>query len=268
MGLRFSVLASGSTGNATVVAAGNTVVLVDVGLSAKRIDQLLEGQGVHGKDISAIYVTHEHSDHIKGLGVFARRHHLPIYANEKTWEQLDKHVGEIPESNRRVMDTDSVIDMGDLQVESYGISHDAVEPVGYCFYHRRQKLTLATDLGYMSSKVKEKLSDSNAIVLETNHDVDMLRMGQYPWNIKRRILGDLGHLSNEAAAEGLCDVMSNRTKAVYMAHLSRDHNLLDLARLTLNTIAQERGIDLQKQNVRLMDTYHDRATKWEVLDEA
>jgi len=266
MGLQFAVLASGSTGNSLVVAAGDKKVMVDVGLSAKKIDSLLQEQGLTGRDLDAIYITHEHSDHIKGLGAFSRKHNLPIYANEKTWEQLDKHVGNIPECNRLIMETDTMVDLGDLQIESYGISHDAAEPVGYCFYHHHHKLALATDLGYMSSKVKDKLSDADAIVLETNHDVDLLRMGHYPWNIKRRILGDLGHLSNEAAAEGLCDVLSSRTKVVYMAHLSRDHNMLDLARLTLNNIAQERGFDLQKKGIRLMDTFHDRATKWEVLD--
>ena len=102
------------------------------------------------------------------------------------------------------------------------------------------------------------------MVLETNHDVDMLRVGHYPWSIKRRILGDKGHLSNEAAGEALCDVLTNKTKSVYMAHLSRDHNLMDLARLTLNNIVQERAPEAKQ--LRLMDTYFDRSTKWDVLD--
>jgi len=267
MGLRFSVLASGSTGNAMLVAAGDKMILIDAGLSTRKIEALMQEQGANGRELKAIYVTHEHSDHIKGLGPIARKYDLPIYANEKTWEQIDRQCGAIEAHNRMIMETGATVDMGDLQVESYGISHDAAEPVGYCFYHRKQKLTLATDLGYMSSKVKEKLEDADAIVLETNHDVDMLRMGHYPWNIKRRILSDLGHLSNEAAADGLCDVLTKKPKVVYMAHLSREHNLLDLARLTLNTIAQGRGIDLSERKVRLMNTYPDRSTNWEVLEE-
>jgi phosphoribosyl 1,2-cyclic phosphodiesterase len=268
MGLRFTVLASGSTGNAMVVAAGETMILVDAGLSTRKIEGLMQEQGISARELSAIYVTHEHSDHIKGLGSIARKYNLPIYANEKTWVELEGQIGEIEEHRKHILETGSSVEMDGLRIESYGISHDAVEPVGYCFYHRNQKLTLATDLGYMSSKVKEKLEGANAIVLETNHDVDMLRMGNYPWNIKRRILSDLGHLSNESAADGLCDVLSSRLKAVYMAHLSREHNMLDLARLTLNTTAQGRGVDFEEHGVRLMNTYPDRSTKWEVLDEA
>ncbi|MCR8642975.1 MBL fold metallo-hydrolase [Paenibacillus sp. N1-5-1-14] len=267
MGLRFTVLASGSTGNAMVVATEETKVLVDAGLSAKKLEALMNEQGVKGSELDAIYVTHEHSDHIKGLGAIARKHNLPIYANEKTWEALNRQIGEIAEENCKVMDTGSMVDVGDLKVESYGISHDAAEPVGYCFYQGDKKLSLATDLGYMSSKVKEKLLDSDAMVLETNHDVELLRMGHYPWNIKRRILGDMGHLSNEAAADGLCDVLSGKTKAVYMAHLSRDHNMLDLARLTVTDVAKDRGVSLEDCNVRLMNTYFDRSTPWEKLED-
>ncbi len=266
MGLRFTVLSSGSTGNAMVVQSGDVNLLVDVGFSAKKMDQLMKEREISGSDIDAILVTHEHSDHIKGLGAFARKYDLPIYANEKTWEELNRQIGEIAEENKHVMETGSFRDFGTLKVESFGISHDAAEPVGFCFHEGEQKLALATDLGYMSSKVKETISDADAIVLETNHDVEMLRMGHYPWNIKRRILGDKGHLSNEAAAEALCDVMTSKTKSVYMAHLSRDHNLMDLARLTVNNIVEERGVSLKEQKVQLVDTYFDRPTKWDALD--
>jgi phosphoribosyl 1,2-cyclic phosphodiesterase len=139
--------------------------------------------------------------------------------------------------------------------------------VGYCFYEGEQKLSLATDLGYMSSKVKEKITDSDALILETNHDIEMLRMGNYPWNIKRRILGDSGHLSNDAAGEALGDVLTGKTKSVYMAHLSRDHNMLDLARLTLNNLLEDRGISLESSKLQLKDTYYDRSTKWDTTGE-
>ncbi|MFC5450610.1 MBL fold metallo-hydrolase [Paenibacillus aestuarii] len=264
MGVRFTVLSSGSTGNATVVDNGEVKVLVDVGFSAKKMEQLMKERELAASSIDAILVTHEHSDHIKGLGAFARKYDLPIYANEKTWEELNRQIGEIAEDKKRVMDTGAMEEFGTLKVESFGISHDAAEPVGYCFYEGEQKLSVVTDLGYMSSKVKEKITDSDALVLETNHDVEMLRMGHYPWSIKRRILGDKGHLSNEAAGEALCEVMTSKTKSVYMAHLSRDHNLMDLARLTVNNILQERAPEAKQ--LRLMDTYFDRPTKWDELD--
>ncbi|KIL39601.1 metallohydrolase [Gordoniibacillus kamchatkensis] len=266
MGLRFSVLASGSTGNSMVVDCGETKVLVDAGLSAKKIEQLLSERGIAGSELEAVFVTHEHADHIKGLGAIARKFDLPVYANEKTWEALDKQIGDIAGHNRKVMETGGTVEFASLRVESYGISHDAAEPVGYCFYHEKRKLGLATDLGYMSSKVKDQLMDCDAIVLETNHDVEMLRMGHYPWSIKRRILGDLGHLSNESAAEALADLIDGKLKRVYMAHLSRDHNLMDLARLTLNNVLEERGISLQERKIALHDTYFDRATDWDDLD--
>ncbi|WP_281883337.1 MBL fold metallo-hydrolase [Paenibacillus sp. YYML68] len=266
MGIRFTVLASGSTGNATVVATEEGKVLIDAGLSAKKLEQLLKEKGMSASELDAIVVTHEHADHIKGLGAIARKFDLPVYANEKTWEALDKHIGEIAEANRCTMQTGELREFGSLQVESFGISHDAAEPVGYCFYHQDQKLSVATDLGYMSSKVADQVRDSDVLVLESNHDIEMLRMGRYPWNIKRRILSDVGHLSNEAAGEALLDVMSERTKRVYLAHLSRDHNLMDLARLTVNNILEER-LAPDDYRAKLMDTYYDRATEWDRIDE-
>lgn len=265
MGLRFSVLSSGSTGNATVVTNEETKVLVDAGFSAKKIDELLQERGMCGSDLDAIVVTHEHADHIKGLGAVARKFDLPIYANEKTWAELDRQIGEIAESNRRVLDTGGLLEIGTMQIESFGISHDAAEPVGYCFHEGEQKLSLATDLGYMSGKVKEKIKDSDVLVLESNHDIEMLRMGKYPWNIKRRILSDVGHLSNEAAGEGLIDILSSKTKRVYLAHLSRDHNMMDLARLTVGNILE--GQRVTEEQVKLMDTYFDRPTAWDRLDQ-
>ncbi|WNR44556.1 MBL fold metallo-hydrolase [Paenibacillus roseipurpureus] len=263
MGIRFTVLSSGSTGNATVVDNGDVKLLIDVGFSAKKMELLMKERELAASSIDGILVTHEHSDHIKGLGAFARKYDVPIYANEKTWVELDRQIGAIAEGNKRVMETGGVQEFGTMKVESFGISHDAAEPVGYVFYEEEQKLSVVTDLGYMSEKVKEKIADSDAYVLETNHDVDMLRVGHYPWSIKRRILGDKGHLSNEAAGDALCDIMTNKTKSVYMAHLSRDHNLMDLARLTVNNIVQERAPEAK--GLRLMDTYFDRSTKWDVL---
>lgn len=267
MGLRLTILSSGSTGNATVVANDETKVLIDAGFSAKRIDQLLAERDLNGNELDALLVTHEHSDHIKGLGPFARKYNLPIYANEKTWEVLERQIGEIAEENKRVMETGSSLDMGSMKIESFGISHDAAEPVAYCFYEGEQKVSVATDLGYMSGKVKEQLMDSDVMVLESNHDIEMLRMGSYPWNTKRRILGDMGHLSNDAAGEGLCEILGGKTKRVYLAHLSRNHNMTDLARLTVGNILEENCADWPDSKVKLKDTYYDRPTDWDALGE-
>lgn len=268
MSIRFSILASGSTGNAMIVESNDVTLLIDSGLSAKRVEQLMEERDTKGSELNGILITHEHADHIKGVGAIARKYDLPVYANEKTWEELNKQIGELADEKKVVMDTGSMLDFGSLKVESFGISHDAAEPVGYCFHDGEEKLSLATDLGYVSQRVKDKIGDSDVLILESNHDIEMLRIGRYPWNIKRRILSDLGHLSNDAAGEALCDLASSRTNRVYLAHLSRDHNMMDLARLTVNNILEDSGFDTKKEHqVRLMDTYYDRPTKWDRLDQ-
>lgn len=263
MGLRFTVLASGSTGNATIVNNGDKTVLVDAGLSMKKMDELIREMGIAGHQLDALFVTHEHSDHIKGLGAFARKHELPIYANEATWGAMERHVGKIEQDKRMVFETGEVIHFGGMSVQSYPISHDAAEPVGYTFQDNGEKLSLATDLGYMSDKVKRQIIDSDVLVLESNHDTEMLRMGRYPWNIKRRILSDIGHLSNVAAGEALCELITDRTKRVYLAHLSLDHNLMDLAMLTVNNILEDNGIFYKKEEFPLRATYHDKPTPWD-----
>ncbi|WIV19203.1 MULTISPECIES: MBL fold metallo-hydrolase [Paenibacillus] len=263
MGIRFTVLSSGSTGNATVVRNDDTALLIDAGLSAKRIDELMLERDMLGSQLDGILVTHEHSDHIRGLGAVARKYNLPIYANTNTWKAMQKSIGKIAEENIRFLESGEVTEFKSLRVESFGISHDAAEPVGYSFYDGKEKLSVATDLGYMSDKVRDAISDADVMVLEANHDIDMLRMGRYPWNTKRRIMGDLGHLSNEAAGAALSELMNGITKRVYLAHLSRDHNMMELAKLTVRNAMEERGCFYKDSEFQLCETYYDRPTPWD-----
>lgn len=263
MKFRFTVLSSGSTGNATLIEHGDVRVLLDAGLSAKRLEQLLAERGVAPDGLQCILVTHEHSDHVKGLGAMARKYKLPVYANMNTWNELERAVGDLSDDQRVAFKTGDVLSFGDLSVESFPISHDAAEPVAYNFQVGGVKLSIATDIGYLSPIVREKTRDADVLVLESNHDVGMLRVGRYPWNVKRRILSDVGHLSNEAAGEALCELIGERTKRVYLAHLSRDHNQMDLAKLTVNTIVRESGLITEERPLRLMDTYYDRSTAWD-----
>ncbi|MDN4081389.1 MBL fold metallo-hydrolase [Paenibacillus polymyxa] len=267
MGISFTVLSSGSTGNATVVRNEDTTLLIDAGLSAKRIDELLKERDLSGEELDGILVTHEHSDHVKGLGAMARKYNLPIYANEKTWFAISNAVGQIADDNRRILETGATREFESLRVESFGISHDAAEPVGYSFYDGTEKLSVATDLGYVSDKVKQAISDADVLVLEANHDVEMLRMGRYPWNIKRRILSDIGHLSNEMAGAILSELLTGRTKRTYLAHLSRDHNMMELAKLTVRGAMEDRGCFYKDSEFRLCDTYYDRPTPWDKVSE-
>ncbi|RKD22898.1 metallohydrolase [Ammoniphilus oxalaticus] len=251
--MRFSILASGSTGNSILVETDQTTLLFDAGLSGKQIETRLKEIEIDPRSIDAIVVTHEHSDHIKGVGVLARRYSLPVYTHEKTWVEMDRLIGEIPIEQKFSFDEGEVRSFADLSVESFAISHDAAFPMGFCIYEGDKKLTIATDLGYVSQRIKETISGSNAYIFESNHDVEMLRMGRYPWNIKRRILSDVGHLSNEDAGEALSDILEGQGEKVYLSHLSQDNNMTELARLTVKNILEESGFSVDK-DVKLLST--------------
>jgi phosphoribosyl 1,2-cyclic phosphodiesterase len=253
MGLKFSVLASGSTGNAMYVATDKQRLLIDCGLSGKKTEGLLSKIGCDPTSLDGILVTHEHSDHIKGLSVFARRYRLPIYANEKTWRAMETAVGDIPNEQKFIFQLGSTKTFGDIDVETFGVSHDAAEPMFFTFHHDGKKLALATDLGYVSERIKKTVKDADTFIFEANHDINMLMMGCYPWNVKRRILGDLGHISNEDAGQALADVISDRTRRIYLAHLSRDNNMKDLARLSVEQTLKQRGFAVGK-SFDLFDT--------------
>lgn len=244
MTLRFSVLASGSTGNAFYIESEKQRFLVDAGLSGKQMDELFSRVNVDPSRLSGILVTHEHSDHIKGLGIMARKYNLPIYANEKTWKAMEKSLGKLSLDQKFHFGMEEMKTFGDMEIESFGVSHDAAEPMFYTFRHEGKKVALVTDLGYVSDRIKKTVEDADAYIFEANHDVEMLRMGRYPWSVKRRILGDSGHVSNEDCGLALTDVISNRTKRIYLAHLSLDNNMKDLARMSVEQVLKERGIDI------------------------
>ncbi|WP_181347373.1 MBL fold metallo-hydrolase [Thalassobacillus sp. CUG 92003] len=244
MTLRFSVLASGSTGNAFYIESGEEKILVDAGLSGKKIEGLLGQIDVTPHELTKILVTHEHSDHIKGLGIMARRYNLPIYANEKTWHAMERHIGKISLDQKFPFNMEETRTFGNLDIESFAVSHDAADPMFYTFRSHGKKVSLVTDLGYVSERIKKTVEDADALIFEANHDVDMLRMGRYPWNTKRRILGDSGHVSNEDCGLALNDIISDRTKRIYLAHLSQDNNMKDLARMSVENILKERGFEI------------------------
>lgn len=244
MTLRFSVLASGSTGNAFYIESDKERLLVDAGLSGKQMDHLFSEIDIDPSTLTGILVTREHSDHIKGLGIIARKYNLPIFANEKTWNAMERSIGKIGLDQKFYFNMEQVKTFQDLDIESFGVSHDAAEPMFYTFHHEGKKVALVTDLGYVSERIKKTVEDADAYIFEANHDVGMLRMGRYPWNVKRRILGDSGHVSNEDCGLALTDIISNRTKRIYLAHLSLDNNMKDLARMSVDSVLQERGITL------------------------
>ncbi|MBC1372800.1 MBL fold metallo-hydrolase [Listeria booriae] len=251
--LRFSILASGSSGNATLIETANQTILVDCGLSGKKIENLFSEVGRSMTDVDAILVTHEHVDHIKGLGVLARRYEVPIYANAKTWAAMEPSIGEINSAQKFQFDMETVKSFGSLQVESFGVSHDAAEPMFYIFHSGKKKFVMITDTGYVSDRMKGHIANADAYLFESNHDVGMLRMGRYPWNVKRRILGDEGHVSNEDAGIAMSEVIGDATKRIYLGHLSKDNNMKDLARMSVSQTLASEGIIVGEQ-LELFDT--------------
>lgn len=239
-GLRYSILASGSSGNVTYVETNQKKVLVDAGLSGKKIIQLMDKIGRDASDLDAIFVTHEHKDHIHGVGVLSRKFNLPIYANRQTWLAMDKMLGQIAPENKRLIEPDQMMSLGDLDILSYGVSHDAANPQFYAFQKGDKQFVMLTDTGYVSQKLKSQLKNADVYLIESNHEVGMLRYGNYPWSLKQRILGDKGHLSNEAGALAMVDLIGNSTKEIYLGHLSKENNTKDIALSVMyNTLAMK-----------------------------
>lgn len=258
--MKFSVLASGSTGNAVYVESGDQAFIVDAGLTGKKMEQLFAKIDRDIKKLSGILVTHEHSDHIKGVGVLARKYNVPVFANEKTWKAMTPSVGNIPLDQRFQFNMETVQAFGTLEIESFGVSHDAADPMFYTFHENGRKLAVITDTGYVSDRMKGIIRGADAFVFESNHDVNMLQMGSYPWSTKRRILSDVGHVSNEDAAIAMSDVVFEKDTHIYLSHLSKDNNMKDLARLSVAQTLQSVGI-MPGEFVHLHDTDAEEPTK-------
>ncbi len=257
--MRFSVLASGSTGNSVYIEDEERAFLIDAGLSGKKIEEKMDSIGRSMEKVEGIFVTHEHSDHIKGVGILARRYHIPVYANEKTWNAMRKDVGKIPSDLQFRFDTESVQSFGAFDFQSFAVSHDAVDPMFFALTHGDKKLSVVTDTGYMSDRMKGHIAKSDAFVFETNHDVSMLQMCHYPWSVKRRILSDFGHLSNEDAAVAMSEVIDEKDTYIYLSHLSKDNNMKELARMSVTQTLETFGIRVGEY-VHLFDTDEDDST--------
>ena len=229
--MRMCPIASGSSGNSIYIGSGDNHILIDTGISKKRIDAGLNSIDVSGDDIDAIFITHEHSDHIQGLGVFVRKYPVPIYATKDTIEVIktNSSLGHIPEELFRVVEPDKPVTIGDITVNPMAISHDAVSPVAYTFTDGRRNMAVATDMGTYNDYIVNRLKGMDALLLESNHDIRMLQVGPYPYSLKQRILSDSGHLSNERAGRLLCDILHDKLEAIYLGHLSKENNIPDLA---------------------------------------
>lgn len=224
-------IASGSSGNCIYVGSDNTHLIVDAGISGKRIEAGLNGIGLKTSEMDGLLITHEHSDHIASVGVLARKYGLPMYATRGTIEGIlqSKYIGEIPEGLFREIRADEPFMIEDLCIHPVSVSHDANEPVAYRIEHGGRKAGIVTDLGIYDDYIVENFSGVDALLLEANHDVHMLQVGKYPYPLKCRILGDRGHLSNELSGQLLCKLLHDNLKSVILGHLSAENNLAELA---------------------------------------
>ena len=220
--VRFLSLVSGSSGNSSLITDGNTTLLIDCGISGKKLKERLEEANILPENIDAILITHEHSDHTKGIGVVSRRYNLPIFATEKTLEATD--LGKTDLSLINIIKANESFKIGTIEVHSFNIPHDAADPVGYSFVAEGEKYTLATDIGFMPDSLFCELCGSRQIILESNHDVEMLKCGSYPYYLKKRILSNRGHLSNADCAILAVRLAQAGTKNILLAHLSEENN--------------------------------------------
>lgn len=229
--MRLCSIASGSSGNCIYVGSEDTHLLVDTGISKKRIDAGLNELEIKGEELDGILITHEHSDHIQGLGVFSRKYEIPIYATEGTIEGIKNYssLGTMPEGLLNPIHIDESFELGDIRVDPFRISHDANEPCGYRMNCRDKAVAVATDLGIYDEYTVEKLKELDAVLLEANHDIHMLEVGPYPYVLKRRVMGEKGHLSNELSGRLLCDILHDNLKNIVLGHLSKENNYAKLA---------------------------------------
>jgi len=233
------VLASGSSGNCALLSTNRTRILVDAGLSMRALAQRLQSIGEHIDTLSAVLVTHEHTDHVCGLARLSRRLGIPIYISKLTAPAVDWG-GRQP--HLECFQAGASFVVGDIEVDSFGIPHDAIDPVGFCFYAEGIKIAVATDLGYLTESVKFHLRRSHVMLLESNHDVEMLKVGPYPWSVKQRVMSRVGHLSNDMISDFLlCDFDGSPARLV-LGHLSEHNNHPEIVRLVATQALERRGL--------------------------
>lgn len=248
MKFELCTIASGSSGNCIYIGTDKHKILVDAGISGKKITAGLKEIGVDPEEIQGVFITHEHSDHIKGAGIISRKYNWPIYATQGTWDVMleENKIGKVLAENIKVVDKEKPLNFEGLEIMPYSIYHDAADPVGYTFSYGQKKMSIATDLGHVDQKILRHLKDSHLILLESNHDVGMLQAGGYPYYLKQRILSETGHLSNELAAKALLGVYHENLEHAILGHLSRENNFPDLAYITAKNKLEDNGIQVGK----------------------
>ncbi|NLF28603.1 MAG: MBL fold metallo-hydrolase [Clostridiales bacterium] len=242
MELRFSPLFSGSSGNAIYAGCDGGHLLVDAGVTCSRLTQELRRIGISPAQLNGILVTHEHIDHIRGVSVLSRKYDIPVYATEGTWAAMEDKLGGVAAKNVRVFEPSEDFYVGGMNVSAFEIPHDAAQPVGYSIALGGARLSVATDIGHVRESWLKAVAGSDAVVLESNYDPDMLRAGPYPYDLKKRILGRRGHLANDDAGRAAVELIKRGARQIVLGHLSRENNFPELAERCCSLALSAAGI--------------------------
>ena len=229
---KFCSLYSGSTGNSSLIQTNTTKILVDAGESAKKIADALISLNIEPTQIDGILITHEHSDHVKGLGTFSKKYNVPVFANLETWDAMPTQKEKVCDNNINIFKFKE-FNIGDISVLPFSIPHDAANPCGFSLSHDGKKISIATDIGHMTTNIVDNLTNSSFILLESNYDPNILKCSPYPYPLKQRILGPNGHLPNEMAGKTISYLANHGLNTVMLGHLSKENNFPELAYKTV-----------------------------------
>ena len=259
MELRFAPLFSGSSGNAVYVGCDAGEVLVDAGVSGSRVLAEMKRLGIDPARLQALLVTHEHIDHIRGVGVLSRKLDLPVYATAGTWAAMEGKIGAVAEKNIRVIQAEQDFFIGGIDVQPFSTPHDAAESVGFAFAAGGKRFAVATDLGYIRDSWLNAVRGADAVLLESNYDPDMLQAGPYPYDLKKRIMSRKGHLSNDDAGKAAAELIRCGARQIVLGHLSKENNFPELAARTCASLLEMEGI-IPGEDASLCVARRDEAT--------
>lgn len=231
--LNFCSLYSGSSGNSFYVGTESTNILIDAGVSSRKLEKALDYLLIDPNSIDGILITHEHTDHVQGLGIFSKRFNIPVYVNSETLNAMPKQKEKLSEKNINFFTVGDTFYINDLKINSFSIPHDAANPCGFNIYKDKEKISIATDVGHMTNDVLHSLEDSSFVMLESNYDPNVLKYAPYPYHLKSRIAGPTGHLSNESAGKTISHLLKFGLKGAMLGHLSKESNFPELAYKTV-----------------------------------
>lgn len=254
--LKFCSLYSGSSGNSLFVESDNTKLLIDCGTSAKKIETALDSINVDISEIDAILVTHEHTDHIQGLGTVSKKYNIPVFANGETWNSMQAQKDKISSKNQKIFENDIEFQIGNLQIFPFSTPHDAANPCGFNIYNGDKKISIATDLGHIDEKLFNNLQHSSFILLEANYDPEVLKVSKYPYLLKQRIAGPNGHLSNSTAGKTISALFQKNLKEVMLGHLSKENNFPELAYQTVTEELIHNNIDTNEIKISVASRFN------------